>query len=460
MVYHAPVVLNDVRLLLKLILAIVLTCILAACASPAPTDSPTQPALPSLTAEPPTATAQPASSLALDGLPQTVSPFGFPQIGYENAPISVGMFLAFDDPDSAAVFAQSFPTLIERAHGGEILITTVPLLNNAGAADARGAARAALCAGEQNEFYAYAGQVFEWLSQFGIEGLAGSRLIEGINSLALNRGAWDECMISGRPDAVLEEAARLWENLTYNDATPVITVNEVSSPFDPESLNFTIDRQLAEFNANLDTLLEATPEVTEIIVPIDPLTGDRVQPPLLIGLPEGWATGYETLLLQDLDAIRTVPFAVYTGPVTGGTGTIILLWAFPNVIAATDSPNAQTDLWLDGLRLLRLAVVEAGCNIGTDLRDESLTIGGLAAVGTTFAAVDCPDNLPDIRGWFAGLRQYGLNYVFYMFTDPIDAMDTAQDELQAILDTVQFIAPPSPSPTPPIVQEMTTEATP
>ena len=106
-------------------------------------------------------------------------------------------------------------------------------------------------------------------------------------------------------------------------------------------------------------------------------------------------------------------------------------------------------MWTDGTRLLRLAIVETGCNVGTDLR-RNYSVGGLQATGTQFAAVNCPQ-LPDTRGWFAGLRQFDVNFVFYVYTDPIGAMDgNAPNELQAILDTVQFVMP---------TPEVTAEAT-
>jgi hypothetical protein len=59
--------------------------------------------------------------------------------------------------------------------------------------------------------------------------------------------------------------------------------------------------------------------------------------------------------------------------------------------------------------------------------------------------VDCPE-LADTRGWFAGLRQYNINFIFYVYADPIEAMDTAEDELQAILNTIRFAAPSTPDP--------------
>ena len=208
-----------------------------------------------------------------------------------------------------------------------------------------------------------------------------------------------------------------------------------------------------------DAALEVTAEATDelLVITVEPLLGQRIPPPLTIELPRGWRVGHDTLLLEDVDALRNIPFSVYTGPVSGGTGTIVLLWAFPNLVAGNPLTGSAVtpDLYLDGTRLLRLAILEESCNVGTDLRRE-YSVGGLAATGTQFAAVDC-DELPNTRGWFAGLQQFNLNFVFYVFTDPIDAIDTAEDELQEILDSVRFVLPPTPDPNPEVTAEATAE---
>jgi len=253
---------------------------------------------------------------------------------------------------------------------------------------------------------------------------------------------------------VLDEAKRAAGQTTLYSGTPLILVDSESSLLDAESLDFTIDRALAAFNAELASALtpvspDSTAETTpEAVITIEPLLDGAIQPPVALDLPAGWQTGYATLLLEDLDGPRGVPVAVYSGPVTGGTGTIVLLWGFPNIVSPdSDGEPLQTDLYLDGLRLLRMAVVEADCNVGTDLRRDDI-VGGLAAVGASFAAVDCPE-LPDTRGWFAGLRQNGLNFVFYNYTDPIEAMDgPAEAELRAILDSVAFLPVPQATATP------------
>jgi hypothetical protein len=185
-----------------------------------------------------------------------------------------------------------------------------------------------------------------------------------------------------------------------------------------------------------------TPSPTEVVVTLIPLLRKQIPPPLDITLPDRWKAGYDVLLVKDeLGETRGIPVAAYSGPVKAGTGWIVVLWGFPNLV--NPFPKAGTpvapDLWSDGLRLLRLAVFEQGCNIGTDLK-RSYRVGLEAASGTQFAAVTCPQNQPDTRGWFAGLQRNSINFVFYVYTDPINAMDSAGPELQTILDSVRFKA--------------------
>ncbi|MBI5670229.1 MAG: hypothetical protein HZC41_19725 [Chloroflexi bacterium] len=186
------------------------------------------------------------------------------------------------------------------------------------------------------------------------------------------------------------------------------------------------------------------------MVTLPALAGERIPPPLDITLPEGWRTvGYDVLVLNDVGAIRGVPVAVYQGNVTGGRGTIVVLWGFPNISDPFPDGGASgaPDLWSDGLRLLRLAVLEQGCNIGTG-DQRSYRVGLLSAVGTQFSAVECPE-LEPTRGWFAGVQEGGLNFVFYAYAegepvvDPqrVDVFNAASQEMQAILDSVRFRVP-------------------
>jgi len=184
----------------------------------------------------------------------------------------------------------------------------------------------------------------------------------------------------------------------------------------------------------------AEPNLT--MVPVDPaLAVPETDPPLNITLPEGWRSFNGTQAYNDVDgSVQVIPYTVYFGPVTGGLGQIILMWGFPSLAPFNpiDANAASPNLWLDGMRLLRVALFDPNCNIGTDV-ERNFRIGGLSAPGTAYSVVDCPDDIPPIRGWFAGVQQQSINFVFYTGTEPIEAMDgPAQEEIQAILDTVEF----------------------
>lgn len=397
-----------------------------------------------------TATPAPLDPARTIGLPVSSTGAGFPQVGSFAAPASAIVFVAVDDVPSQVFYNAGMAALIDRAAAGEVLITVIPLLRDA-LPNARGATRAALCAGEQGAFFPY----YDRLVLAALNAppasdgpFAGETLTALVRDLGLDLTPWQGCMISERPDQMLELAQAALNNEVNFTALPYVTINGLSSLTDPASLAFTVDVVLRQAAARATAAVDPAATPDPDLVTLEPLMGDQVPPPLTIDLPDGWQAGYDVLVLQDIDAIRNLPFAVYTGPVTGGQGTIVLLWAFPNLLSGNPLlGEVAPDLWADGTRLLRLAIVEAGCNIGTDLRRE-YPIGGLTALGTSFAAVDCPA-LPDTRGWFAGLQQFDLNFVFYAFAEPITALDgPAEDELQAILDTVQFVRPPTPTPTP------------
>ncbi|MGB1285201.1 MAG: hypothetical protein ACPG7F_01610 [Aggregatilineales bacterium] len=187
-----------------------------------------------------------------------------------------------------------------------------------------------------------------------------------------------------------------------------------------------------------ETPIPVTPSPTAVRV--EPLTGIIIEPPIDIDIPPGWEFGYDTMFFNDLGDLNTISFALYRGDVSGGTARIILLWNFGSVTPG--NPNSeffnQPNLWLDGIRLLRTIVIEQTCNVGTDLQRD-FTIGDLPATGTYWSAIDCGEDLPDTSGWFAGLNVDGINFLFYAYGTPLDAMNgNAPQEIQTILDSVDF----------------------
>ena len=414
--------------------------------TPVPSLTPTIPAAPAPSAEDPYA-----------NLPQTATGLGFPQLGFPNALVSVVMFTAFDCSNCVNSYRQTMPIILQHVRNGEALLTLAPMTTGE-LPNGEAAARAALCTNDQNGFWRYVDLVYGWVEQYGEDAFTTERLVSGVAELGLDRAAWDTCMFSTRPGNTISSAIASSQAQTGFAGAPTVFVNAEPVQNDVESIDAAIRIEIARADAAIRAALDATntpapdstfdPQATEpIVITLPPVQNQEIPPPLNLTLPDGWRTRHDTLLLGDVDAMRSVPFSYFTGPVTGGTGNIVLLWGFPNLVAGNpfDASGVQVDLFTDGLRLLRLAVIEQGCNIGTDLRRE-YSIGGLTAVGTQFSAVTCPET-SDTRGWFAGLQQNDINFIFYAYTDPIEAIDGARAELQAILDSVRF-AFPTPQVTP------------
>ncbi len=174
-----------------------------------------------------------------------------------------------------------------------------------------------------------------------------------------------------------------------------------------------------------------------------------------IKLPTGWKFGYTVLPLREPSVEASMSMALYTGPVKNGKATIVVLWGFPSMGAAPTLPGPGPTgtpvpgvtpldyqsqlLWSDGLRLLQGTVFDMTCNVGR-YQQLTFTVGGQNAVGAYFNASQCPDT-PDTVGWFAGLNQFGGNYLFYVYIDPVDAYNEGRAEVQKVLDSVQFHAP-------------------
>ncbi len=187
----------------------------------------------------------------------------------------------------------------------------------------------------------------------------------------------------------------------------------------------------------LETMTPGGPTPTP--VPLDPLLNIAIEPPIDITLPDDWLVGYDTLAFRDIDgSVQTALVAVYTGPVTGGTGWLILAWGHDSVINPFAMETPERAAFLDGLRLLRLIIFDPSCEVNVQPQTE-YTIGEEIAQGATFSATNCPGDQPDTSGWFAALMQEEVNFAFYVYIDPEQAAESpARAEMQAILDSVNI----------------------
>jgi len=428
--------------------------LLGACAAP----EPVQP-IPEFTLVPsstPPMPASPADDIFAD-LPAGRTPQGFPTLGEQTAPVTVREYGSYDSVASGNAFTEILPTLLPRIRAGEVYYVYVPLTGTGTLSDGLSRGRGALCAGEQNAFWTYHAALFGGQ----MADISGEQQIE---ALGLTPTAWSSCVLSDRPNRILQAAAAEAAELDSYAGTPTYLVNGNFVLPDPVSIDTIVQQMLERVDeaggiAALPTP-QLDPDATEEMgdprafgtpVELPSTIQQALTVPIELNLPPDWEqTLNDTLLLNDIDAVRTIPFTLWRGPVAGGaTGSIALLWGFPNVttgnmmaaemgLAMTPVPNLR----VDGSRLLRLAVVEQGCNVGTDLEREYV-VGGRTGTGTAWSAVDCPE-LSDTRGWFVGVREQGLNFLFYAYVEPIDPTGVtsverdARAELQAILDSVVF----------------------
>ena len=178
-----------------------------------------------ITSQPVEAPVSEQSVTSYADIPQSVTAEGFPLLGNPDAPVQVSEFSSFDCPHCGVFYQDVTPMLIARAGAGEVAFTYLPLYGTGGIANGQGAARAALCAGEQDAFWVYHGALFDWQQTYGNQAYASNRLRSGILNLDLDADEWDACMNSDRPDQVLREANILASRTEGMRGTPTVLVN-------------------------------------------------------------------------------------------------------------------------------------------------------------------------------------------------------------------------------------------
>lgn len=231
------------------------------------------------------------------------------------------------------------------------------------------------------------------------------------------------------------EATPLPTNAPAADVTLVPTLTFTPIPtLQPEDFSF----EIATVQAVVGP--EETEEPVQFVVAPNP--EDQMEPPIQLTAPDGWQVGHLVSPVQDLVGYRMIPVSIYRGPVEGGTGYIVLLWGFYNIGQLGNPLLGEEDVadpWLDALRLLRLALIEPECRYGTGERKDNMRVGNVLGSGADWSAVDCPSTV-DTRGWFVAMNVDGINFAFYAYTEPIEAMDNPQtpEILQGILDSVEF----------------------
>lgn len=156
-----------------------------------------------------------------EGLDRSLSTEGYPRLGDPDAPVVVEEYSSFSCPGCEAFHDTSFGAILERVRTGQVLFVYIPLQTGS-IPNAPGAARAALCAGQQGQFWEMHDVLFEWHTLYGNTAFSQNRLLAGVDALGIDSPTFTNCFNSQSTTSVLDAA--ITEGVA---STPTIEVNGV-----------------------------------------------------------------------------------------------------------------------------------------------------------------------------------------------------------------------------------------
>lgn len=143
---------------------------------------------------------------------------GFPSLGPQDAPIVIVEFSDFQCPYCQRWHKQTFKPLLE-AYPGKIRLVYRNLPLTSIHPEALPAAVAALCANEQNAYWAFHDKLFD-----GQYGLGQEAYLQYASELGLDSTAFKECLASKRYESFVQEDMKFALNLGVS-STPTFFIN-------------------------------------------------------------------------------------------------------------------------------------------------------------------------------------------------------------------------------------------
>ncbi len=164
----------------------------------------------------------PDLSAPYEGIPRSYSRAGFPQLGDENAPVTLEEYASFACPGCEQFHSDSLEAVLQRVREGQVLFTYVPLQTGS-VPNAQGASRAALCAGQQGMFWEMHDLLFDWQTRYGNTAFSQNRLLAGVTGLGMRDSLFTSCFNSTDISATLNAALN-----AEVSTTPTLRVNGVT----------------------------------------------------------------------------------------------------------------------------------------------------------------------------------------------------------------------------------------
>jgi hypothetical protein len=156
------------------------------------------------------------------GLAQGYTDRGFPRLGNPDAPIVVEEFLSFACPHCREFHEQWFPDLLDQIASGQVQFVAIPVSSIGWGAGS--AAKGALCAGEQGQFWKMHDVLFDWQKRFITSTFNERRIRNGAKNMGLDTAAFDTCMSEDHPEAVLDAAQTAFRQRGLA-GTPTLFIN-------------------------------------------------------------------------------------------------------------------------------------------------------------------------------------------------------------------------------------------
>ena len=158
------------------------------------------------------------------GIAQSYSDKGFPVLGSTNAPVKVTEYSSFDCSHCADFHQSTWPLVLDTIRKGEVEFTYVPVYGTGGIQNGLGAAKAAICAGDQGKFWEMYDALFSWQTLYANTAFSQNRFVGGVNALGLDKAKWDQCVASDHPQTVADAAVNAFK-LQGAAGTPALLVN-------------------------------------------------------------------------------------------------------------------------------------------------------------------------------------------------------------------------------------------
>lgn len=159
---------------------------------------------------------------AYAALEQGTTSEGFPRLGRADAPILVEEFSSYACSHCREFHDTWMPTLLRSIEAGQVQFVLIPVSTIGSGGD--NAARAALCAGEQDHFWTMHDTLYSWQKKYLVRTFDPKRLKKGAENLGLDIAAFEECLDAARTKAQTELALQLFHERDLS-GTPSLFIN-------------------------------------------------------------------------------------------------------------------------------------------------------------------------------------------------------------------------------------------